>query len=188
LSLTDEKTKFYKWDFSKFPVEKPLILLLIVGGLLAGGIIISFYGSQLTIQNIIVKEESILSDSAVELSIELHPSVGETGVFAVVIENFEEGTISVSLFDPLGSKIISKITEKESTEERFEITSGGTYKLEIKNSGIKESKVVVGLGYMPGAGTQIIGIIGSSLLIVGLIGLVGIGVYSIRNRKKHSLK
>jgi len=183
------KNKFYKWDFSKSTVQKSLILLLIVGALLAGGIIISFYGSQLTTQNIIVKEESILSDSAVELSIELDPSVGETGVFAVVvIENFEEGTISVSVFDPLGSKIISKITEKESTEERFEITSGGTYKLEIKNSGIKESKVVVGLGYMPGAGTQIIGIIGSSLLIVGLIGIVGIGVYSIRNRKKYSLK
>ena len=45
-------------------------------------------------------------------------------------------------------------------------------------------KVVVGLGYMPDVGTQLIGIIGSSLLIVGLIGIVGIGVYSIRNRQK----
>jgi hypothetical protein len=166
-------------------MNRPIVFLLIVGALIAGGIILSFYGSQLTTQNIIVKEESILPDSPVEVSIELDPSVGETGVFAVVvIENFEEGTISVSVFDPLGSKIISKITEKESTEERFEITSGGTYKLEIKNSGIKESKVVVGLGYMPDTGTQLIGIIGTSLLIIGLIGIVGIGVYSIRHRQK----
>jgi len=106
-------------------------------------------------------------------------------VFAVVvIENFEEGIISVSVFDPLGSKIISKIAEKESTEERFEVTSGGTYKLEIKNSGFEETKVVVGLGYMPDEATRLIGIMGASLLIVGLIGIVGIGVYSIRNRQK----
>ena len=166
-------------------MDRPLVFLLLVGALIAAGIILSFYGSQLTTQNIIVKEENILPDSAVEVSIELDPSVRETGVFAVVVlENFEEGTISVSVFDPLGSQIISKIAEKESTEERFEVTSGGTYKLEIKNSGIEESKIVVGLGYMPDAVTQLIGIIGFSLLIVGLIGIVGIGVYSIRNRQK----
>jgi len=166
-------------------MDRPLVFLVIVGALIAAGIILSFYGSQLTTQNIIVKEENILPDSAVEVSIELDPSVRETGVFAVVVlENFEEGTISVSVFDPLGSQIISKIAEKESTEERFEITSGGTYKLEIKNSGLKESKVVVGLGYMPDEATQLIGVMGSSLLIVGLIGIVGIGVYSIRNRQK----
>jgi len=166
-------------------MDRPLVFLVIVGALIAAGIILSFYGSQLTTQNIIVKEENILPDSAVEVSIELDPSVGETGVFAVVVlENFEEGTISVSVFDPLGSQIISKIAEKESTEERFEITSGGTYKLEIKNSGLEESKVVVGLGYMPDEATQLIGVMGSSLLIVGLIGIVGIGVYSIRIRQK----
>ena len=166
-------------------MDRPLVFLLVVGSLIAAGIILSFYGSQLTTQNIIVKEENILPDSAVEVSIELDPSVGETGVFAVVVlENFEDGTISVSVFDPLGSQIISKIAEKESTEERFEVTSGGTYKLEIQNSGLEESKVVVGLGYMPDEATQLIGVMGSSLLIVGLIGIVGIGVYSIRNRQK----
>ena len=166
-------------------MDRPLVFLLIVGALIAGGVILSFYGSQLTTQNIIVKEESILPDSPVEVSIELDPSVGETGVFAVVvIENFEEDSISVSVIDPIGSQIISKIAEKESTEERFDITSVGTYKLEIKNSGIKESKVVVGLGYMPDEVTQLIGISGTSLLIVGVSGLVGIGVYSIRHRQK----
>ena len=167
-------------------MDRPLVFLLIVGALIAGGVILSFYGSQLTTQNIIVKEESILPDSPVEVSIELDPSVGETGVFAVVvIENFEEDSISVSVIDPIGSQIISKIAEKESTEERFEITSGGKYILEIKNSGLEESKVFVGLGYMPDAVTLSIGIIGFYLLIAGLIGIVGLGIYSIRNRQKN---
>ncbi len=168
-------------------MDRPLVFLLLVGALIAAGIILSFYGSQLTTQNIIVKEENLLPDSAVEVSVELDPSVGETGVFAVLLENFEEGTISVSVFDPLGSQIISKIAEKESIEERFEITSGGKYKLEIQNSGVEESKVVVGLGYMPDAVTLSIGIIAFILLIVGLIGIVGIGIYSIRNRQKNKL-
>jgi len=165
-------------------MNRPLVFLLIVGALIAGGIILSFYGSQLTTQNIIVKEENIFPNSAVEVSVELDPSVGETGVFAVLLENFEENAISISVFDPLGSKIISKIVEKESTEERFEIISGGKYMLEIQNSGLEESKVIVGLGYMPDAATLSIGIIGFILLIVGLIGIVGIGIYSIRSRQK----
>ena len=168
-------------------MDRPLVFLLLVGALIAAGIILSFYGSQLTTQNIIVKEENILPDSAVEVSVELDPSIGETGVFAVLLENFEEDTISVSVFDPLGSQIISKIAEKESIEERFEITSGGKYKLEIQNSGLEESKVIVGLGYMPDAATLSIGIIAFILLIVGLIGIVGIGIYSIRNRQKNKL-
>jgi len=166
-------------------MDRPLVFLLVVGSLIAAGIILSFYGSQLTTQSIIVKEENILPDSALEVSVELDPSVGETGVYAVLLENFEEDAISVSVFDPLGSQIISKIAEKESTEERFEITSGGKYILEIKNSGLEESKVFVGLGYMPDAVTLSIGIIGFYLLIVGLIGIVGIGIYSIRNRQKN---
>ncbi len=165
-------------------MNRPLVFLLIVGALIAGGILLSFYGSQLTTENIIVKEENILPDSAVEVSVELDPSIGETGVFAVLLENFEENAISVSVFDPLGSQIISKIAEKESIEELFEITSGGKYTLEIQNSGLEESKVFVGLGYMPDAATVSIGIIGFYLLIFGLIGIVGIGVYSIRNRQK----
>ena len=166
-------------------MDRPLVFLLVVGSLIGAGIILSFYGSQLTTQSIIVKEENILPDSALEVSVELDPSVGETGVYAVLLENFEENAISVSVFDPLGSQIISKIAEKESTEERFEITSGGKYILEIKNSGLEESKVFVGLGYMPDAVTLSIGIIGFYLLIIGLIGIVGIGIYSIRNRQKN---
>ena len=168
-------------------MEKGLILLVIVGALIAAGIILSFYGSQLTTQDIIVKEEIIAPGSTVEVSVELDPKVSELGVFAVLFQKYEEDSFSVSVYDPFGSKIISKIVEKESTEERFEIVSAGTYKLEIKNSGPEESQIVTGLGYMPNAATLSIGITGFYLLIVGLVGIVGIGVYSIRNRKKHNL-
>jgi len=156
-----------------------------VGIILGAGMILSFYGAQLTTQDIIVQEEIIAPSSAVEVTIELDPKVGETGVFAVLLEKYEEDTISISVYDPLGSKIISKIAEKESTEERFEIVSSGTYKLEIENSGLEESQIVAGLGYMPDSGTLSVGVTGFYLLIVGLIGIVGIGFYAIKNRRKN---
>ena len=168
-------------------MEKSLIFLLIVGIILGAGIILSFYGAQLTTQDIIVKEDSVESGSFVEVSIELDPKVSETGVYAVLLKEYEEDSISISVYDPFGSKIISNIAEKETTEERFEIISSGTYKLEVENSGLEESQIVAGLGYMPDAGTLSVGITGFYLVIVGLIGIVGVGFYAIKNRRKSNL-
>lgn len=163
------------------------MLLLIVGAILGSGIILSFYGAQLTTQNIIVKEERLSPDSIAEVSLELDPNKGQTGVYAVLLENYVENSITISIYDPFGSKIISKVAEKESTEERFEIISDGRYKLEVKNSGTDEFQIIAGLGYMPDTGTLSIGISGFYLLIIGLIGIVGIGIYVIKNRRKHNL-
>ena len=165
-------------------MEKPLIFLLFVGVLIGVGIIFSFYGAQLTTQNLTVREESLASESSLEVTAELDPTISETGVYGILLENFEEGKISVSVFDPLETLILSKIVEKESTEERFEIISKGSYNLIIENSGSIETQIVAGIGHMPDAGTLSVGIAGFYMLIVGLIGIVGIGIYSVRNRKK----
>lgn len=168
-------------------MEKSLIFLLFVGALIASGIILSFYGAQLTTQDIIVKEETLVPGSSIEVSIDLNPKVSELGVYVVLLEKYVEDSISVSVYDPFGSKFISKIIEKDSTEEKFEIISSGTYKLELENSGLEEYHIVAGLGHMPDTRTLSIGITGFYLLVIGLIGIVVIGIYSIRNRKKYKL-
>jgi hypothetical protein len=183
----NKKTKFYKWGFPKSTVQKPLIFLLFVGSLIGVGIILSFYGAQLTTQNLIVIEENLMPASSIEVIAELDPAISETGVFGILLENFEEGKISVSVFDPLGTLILSKIVEKESTEERFEIVSKGSYNLIIENSGSMGTQIVAGMGHMPDTGTLSVGITGFYILIVGLIGIVGVGIYSFRNRKKQRL-
>ena len=102
-------------------MQRPLIFLLIVGSLIGIGIILSFYGAQLATQNLTVKEENLGSDSSMEVMVELDPSIGETGVYGILLEKFEENAISVSVFDPQGAQILSKTVDKESTEERFKI-------------------------------------------------------------------
>ena len=168
-------------------MERPLIFLLIVGSLIGVGIILSFYGAHLATQNLTVKEENLGSDSSMEVMVELDPSIGETGVYGILLAKFEENAVSVSVFDPLGSQILSKTVDKESTEERFKIGSSGSYKIVIENSGLEETKIVAGVGYMPDSNTLSVGIVGFDILVVGLIGIVGIGVYTIRNRRKEKL-
>jgi len=165
-------------------VQKSLIFLLFVGGLIASGIILSFYGAQLTTQNLTVKEENLASMSSLEVIAELDPIIGETGVYGIILDSFEDGKISVSVLDPDGTLILSNTIEKESTEERFEIISKGSYKLIIENSGSIETQIVAGIGHMPDSLTISVGITGFYILIVGLIGIVGVGIYSVRNRKK----
>ena len=99
-------------------MERPLIFLLIVGSLIGTGIILSFYGSQLATQNLTIKEENLDPGSSMEVIVELDPSIGETGVYGILLAKFEENMIHVSVFDPLGSQILSETVDQESTEKR----------------------------------------------------------------------
>ena len=74
--------------------------------------------------------------------------------------------------------------DRESFEERFEISSKGTYQLVVENSGLEELQVVGVIGHMPDKSTISVGITGFYLLIVGLIGIVGVGIYAIRKRNR----
>jgi hypothetical protein len=165
-------------------VQKSLIFLIFVGALITVGIILSFYGAQLTTQNLTVQEENLAPLSSLQVIAELDPSNGQTGVYGILLENFEKGKISIIVLDPLGNQIHSNSVEKETTEERFEIISKGSYTLVVENSGSIETQIVAGIGHMPDSGTLSVGITGFYLLIVGLIGIIGIGVYTVRNRKK----
>ena len=168
-------------------MERPLIFLLIVGALIGAGITLSFYGAQLATQNLTVKEENLDPGSSMEVIVELDPSTGETGVYGILLAKFEENMIYVSVFDPLGSQILSKTVDQESTEERFKIGSSGSYKIVIENSGREETQIVAGIGYMPDSNTLSVGIVGFYILVVGLIGIGGIVVYTIQNRRKEKL-
>ena len=168
-------------------MQKSPIFLVIVSSLIATGIILSFYGSQLTIQNLTVKEEKLLPSSSFEITVELDQSISETGVYGILVQNFEREAIYVTVIDPLGNHIISKTVDKESTEEQFKIVSSGTYKLLIDNSGLEETQIVAGIGHMPANSIISVGITGFYILIVGLIGIVAIGIYAIRDRRKQRL-
>ena len=165
-------------------MQKPILILVIVGTLLAAGVFLSFYGAQLTTQDLTVKEENILPGDSLEISTELDPSKSSNGVFVIQILEDKENTLTAKISDPLGFEILSMPINKESVEDRVEISSKGTYQLVVENSGSEELQVVGVIGHMPDNSTISVGITGFYLLIVGLIGIVGIGIYAVRNRNR----
>jgi hypothetical protein len=165
-------------------MQKPILFLVIVGALLAAGVFLSFYGAHLTTQDLTVKEENILPGDSLEISTELDPSKSSNGVFVIQILEDKENTLTAKISDPLGFEILSLPIDRESFEDRFEISSKGTYQLVVENSGLEELQVVGVIGHMPDNTTIYVGITGFYLLIIGLIGIVVVGIYAVRNRNK----
>ncbi len=165
-------------------MQKAATMLALVGGLIAAGIALSFYGSMIITEDLTQAVENIGQGGTLEISAELDPSVNSEGVYVVQVMEFTEGMISVSLVDPLGSQIVSKVVETESLEEQFEITNSGTYTMTIENAG--ENTDVVGvLGHVPDTAKFSVGVSGFYLLVVGLIGMGIVGIFVVKNRKRN---
>ena len=79
-----------------------------------------------------------------------------------------------------------KLVDKDSIEERFEIKSQGKYMLRIENIGNEGTLITGVIGHVPDANIFSIGITGFYVLIVGMLGMVLVTVYSIKNRQKSS--
>ena len=165
-------------------MQKPIVYLVIVGALLAAGVFLSFYGAHLSTKDLTVKEDSVLTGDSLKILVELDPSKSNSGVFVVQILDFKEGDLTAKISDPLGDEIVSMHIDRESFEERFEILSKGTYQLEIENSGLEDIKIVGVIGHMPDNTTISVGVTGFYLLIIGLIGIGGVGFYTIKNRHR----
>ena len=98
--------------------------------------------------------------------------------------NFNENSIYASVVDPSEIQIISILVDKESFEERFEISTAGKYVLKIENQGEVEAQIIGLIGHMPKVESFSIGITGFYLLIVGILGLGLVALYAVKNRKK----
>jgi putative ubiquitin-RnfH superfamily antitoxin RatB of RatAB toxin-antitoxin module len=163
---------------------KPAIMMATVGALIATGIVLSFYGSQVITEGLSHKEELVMSGGLLEVFSDIDATKTSLGVYVVQVQNFKEGSVHVKVFDPLGTEIVSTVVDRESFEQRFDVATSGTYKLIVENTGQEQTQMVAVIGPMPDAGKLSFGITGFYILIVGLIGIVGVGIYSIRNRRK----
>ena len=165
-------------------MQKSAVFLALVGALIGIGIILSFYGSQIITEGLISVEDNLRAGDSLEISADLDPSISKNGVIVVQIMNFKQGTIVASIFDPFGIQILSKLIDRDSFQNQFEIASKGTYRLLIKNLGDEDSQIIGVIGNMPDSTKLSIGKTGFYVLIAGLIGIVGLGIYAVKNRRK----
>ena len=165
-------------------MQKSGILLVIVGGLVGIGIVLSFYGNQVIFEDLAKEEGDVRFGEDLRVSIELDESISKKGIYAIQILNFKEDVFSVKVYDPLGIEIESQNINEEVFEGNFEIISPGQYELVIKSTEQEESRVFGVIGPEPDAGAKSLGFISLYILVIGLIGMVGVGIYAIKNRRR----
>jgi len=164
-------------------MQKPGILFMIVGSIVGVGIISSFYGNQVIFEDLIKGEGQVKFGENLIIPVELDNTETQTGIYAIQIINFKEG-ITAKILDPFDKEIESQSINKEVFEGRFNITMSGIYKLVIENTDEKEIKIFGVIGPEPDAGKKSLVSISPWILIIGLIGVVGVAIYVIKNRKK----
>ncbi|MEW6043289.1 MAG: hypothetical protein AB1608_03415 [Thermoproteota archaeon] len=164
-------------------MKRSHLILFIGGALVAAGMVISFYGSKITTQDMAVMEGQAASGSALEITKELDPAIADTGVFVVQVENFDEGAIQATVFDPDGAQVAFKSIEQESTEATFRIASKGDYRLVVENSGAVVS-AVIGITHMPQKSVLLLNVFGQGIIISGFVGLGIALLYMILDRKR----
>jgi len=149
------------------------------------GIGLSVYGSQLIVENLVTEEKRLGMGTSMELSKDFDPSINENGIYVLQIVDFkEESRLQASVYDPSDMVIVSKAIEHNPFQDNFTVSTAGTYKILIENTGERELEVMAALGYLPRDQSLTISIFGFIVIIIGLMGLaVGI-IYFIRSRYK----
>jgi len=166
-------------------VKKPILFLVIGGFLVAIGIGLSVYATQLVIKNLTTQEGFIEGEMTMEVYKELDPAESENGVYVIQVEDFQGiGSITTSVFDPLGNIVTTKSIDSNPFQDSFKISTSGTYKLLIENPVDREVHVIAVIGYLPQDESLMVGVFGFIVILVGLIGLAVGTLYIIKSRGK----
>jgi len=162
-------------------MQRTGIFFVIVGGIVCTGIILSFYGNQVIFEDLIKGEGQIKVGESLTIPAELDNET-QNGIYAIQI--MDSKGIKTKILDPFDVEIESQSINEEDFEGQFKITTSGTYKLVIENTNDKEIKIFGVIGPEPDAGKKSLGFISLYVLIIGLIGMIIVPIYAIKNRKK----
>ena len=166
-------------------MQKAGLMVVIAGILIVSGLIISVLGNQLTLEGIVQENGKVSSTQTVSISADFDADNTQIGIFAVQIMESKESTTYAKILDPSDIEIISQKVNEDTIEREFDITETGTYTLLIQGSSDEEIFVTGAIGPLPDTDKKfIISIISTSVLIIGMSGLVMIGIYLIINRKR----
>jgi len=166
-------------------VQKTGLLIVIFGILIVTGLGTSVLENQVTLEGITQGNGKVSVSETVTISVDLDKKETAMGIFAVQIMEYKENTFSAKILDPSGMEIISEKINEDTIEQEFEIFDSGNYELIIQSSDDEESYVAGAIGPIPDADNQIIfSTISIICTILGMIGLVIIAIWEIRNKRR----
>jgi len=166
-------------------VQKTGLIIVIFGILIVAGLATSVVENQVTLEGIIQGNGKVSLAEIVTISVNLDKNETPVGIFAVQIMEFKENTFSVKMLDPSSIEIISEKINEDTVEQEFRVLDSGNYELIIESLDDKESYVAGAIGPLPDTNKKlIISSISSACIIIGMIGLVILAIYEIRNKRK----
>ena len=158
---------------------------MIFGILIVVGLGTSVLENQVTLEGITQGNGKVSVSETVTISADLDKKKTPMGIFAVQIMEYKENTFSAKILDPSGMEIISEKINEDTIEQEFEIFDSGNYELIIQSYDDKESYVAGAIGPIPNKDNQIIfSTVSIICTILGMIGLVIIAIYEIRNKRR----
>lgn len=165
-------------------MQKAGIILVASGALIVIGLILLAVGNQIILEGVFQGNGKINSSQDLTILGEFNSEVSSVGVFAVQVMEFKENTISARILDPFDNEITSKNVDEETIEEEFDIIDTGSYKLIIQTNSNEDIQVFGAIGPLPDAGKKSLSFVSAYILIIGMVGLVGSGIYKIKSKKK----
>ena len=154
------------------------------GALIGIGLILSVLGIQVTLEGISEGNGKISSSQTLTISSDFDSQDTSIGIFWIQTIEFKDNTFSARVLDPFDSVIMSLTINEETIEEKFDVLETGTYKLIIESTGSEETQVFGAIGPLPDADSKSLDRISWIILVMGMVGLVGSGIYAVKNRKR----
>jgi len=161
-------------------MQKSAIILISSAALIVIGLILSAVGEQIILGGFNQETGKVSSSQILSVSVEFDSQETPRGIFAVQIMEFKDNTFYAKVLDPFDNEIISQSIIKETSENKFDIFETGEYKLIIESTSNEEPIVIATIGPLPDASKLSLMII----LVIGMAGLVVMGIYEIKNRRR----
>ncbi len=165
-------------------MQKLGILLVGTTSLIVIGLILLVVGNQIILEGISQENGKVSSSQTLSISADFDLQETSTGIFAVQIMEFKDNIFSAKVLDPFDSEIIFQTINEETIEKEFDVLETGTYKLIIESTSNEEPIVFAAIGPFPDANKQLFGFISLIILVVGMMGLVVVGIYGVKNRRR----
>ena len=165
-------------------MQKSAIMIVITGALIVIGLILLVVGNQIILEGVSQGNGKVSSSQTLTILGNFDTQETSVGVFAIQVIEFKDNTFSARVLDPFDIEIISQTINEETIEKEFDISDTGSYKLIIESSSNEETNVFGAIGPLPDAGKKLLGFISVYVLIIGMVGLVVVGIYGVKNRRR----
>ncbi len=163
-------------------MQKSSVLLVIMGGLVAGGMALSVLGNEVLFEDFAKNEGRIGTGDRLEVQVPMEQS--ESGVFAVEVLELRQDTIYAAISDPSGNQILREAVDREAYEGYFDVSMSGNYTLMVDNSD-REEKLIAGyIGPEPDASKRTIAFVSIYMLVIGLVGMLAAVVFAIVAKRR----